>query len=114
MKSINASQLLALYDNPQDIMLIDVRNPAEFSEVHVQGALNIPLDQLDAVSLLKSIPHLKSEPLYIICRSGVRSQTAGQKMMEAGFTNLINIDGGTLACIQAGLPLVSPQQNLLS
>jgi rhodanese-related sulfurtransferase len=47
-----------------------------------------------------------NEPLYVICRSGSRGQKACEQFQKAGFTNVQNVDGGTLACIDAGLPVV--------
>ena len=47
-----------------------------------------------------------SEPLYVICKSGGRSQQACEKFIKAGFTNVVNVEGGTTACIEAGLPVV--------
>ena len=45
------------------------------------------------------------EPLYVICRSGIRGGQACEKLMKAGFLNAVNIEGGTLACVEAGLPV---------
>ena len=52
----------------------------------------------------------KNEPLYLICRSGGRGRQACEKFLAAGFTNIINVDGGTLACVECGLPLVRGQK----
>ena len=48
----------------------------------------------------------KDEPLYLICRSGSRGRQACEKFLAAGFTNVVNVEGGTLACVEAGLPVV--------
>ena len=88
------------------IDLIDVRTPVEFREVHVEVARNVPLDQLDPAALMQSRNGSGNEPLYVICRSGSRGQQACEKFLKAGFTNVVNIEGGTLACVEAGLPVV--------
>jgi rhodanese-related sulfurtransferase len=88
------------------IDLIDVRTPMEFQELHVANARNVPLDQLDPVTLMQSRNGSRQEPLYVICRSGGRGKQACEKFLKAGFTNVVNIEGGTLACEQAGLPVV--------
>ena len=49
---------------------------------------------------------IDSEPLYVICKSGGRSRQACEKFIKAGFTNVVNVEGGTTACIEAGLPVV--------
>ena len=88
------------------IDLIDVRTPVEFREVHVEVARNFPLDQLDPAAVMQARNGSANEPLYVICRSGSRGQQACEKFLKAGFTNVINIEGGTLACVEAGLPVV--------
>lgn len=85
--------------------LIDVRTPVEFGEIHVKGAKNIPLDQLDPVAL--KWPNTDTNrTIYLICRSGSRGKKGCEVLVAAGFTNIINIEGGTLACEAAGLPVV--------
>jgi rhodanese-related sulfurtransferase len=86
-----------------EVDLIDVRTPVEFREVHVEGARNVPLDQLNPSALTCNAD--KDKPLYLICRSGSRGRQACEKFLAAGFTNVINIEGGTLACADAGLPV---------
>ena len=88
------------------IDLIDVRTPVEYREVHVDIARNVPLEQLDPVTLMQSRNGAVNEPLYFICRSGSRGQQACEKFLEAGFSNAVNIEGGTMACVDAGLPVV--------
>jgi rhodanese-related sulfurtransferase len=90
----------------QDIELIDVRTPAEFRAVHVEYARNIPLDRLDCKALLASRNGRGDQPLYVICRSGSRGQQACQKLLAAGCPNAVNVEGGTMACVDAGLPVV--------
>jgi rhodanese-related sulfurtransferase len=48
----------------------------------------------------------QDETLYVVCRTGSRGEKACEKFRQAGFTNVVNVDGGTLACEQAGLPVV--------
>jgi rhodanese-related sulfurtransferase len=91
--------------------LIDVRTPAEFREVHLADARNMPLDRLDPVALMRSrIDH--KEPLFVICRSGSRGRQACEKFLAAGFPNVVNVEGGTLACVAAGLPVVRGKKTI--
>lgn len=85
--------------------LIDVRTPAEFGEVHVPFAKNVPLDRFDAAQIAKEYAG-KETPLYVICRSGSRAKQACDKLIAAGCTNVVNVEGGTLAWDQAGLQVV--------
>lgn len=88
------------------IELIDVRTPAEFQEVHVEFARNLPLDQLNPNQLLTQQGDSRDRPLYVICRSGSRAAKACDQLLAAGFPHVVSVDGGTLACVQAGLPVV--------
>ena len=103
--TIHPSQLVELCKNGK-VELIDVRTPVEFREAHVELARNIPLDQLDPAELLQTRGGAKDKPLYLICRSGTRGRQACEKLLSAGYTNVINVEGGTLACVEAGLPMV--------
>src|SRR6476661_8933324 len=100
------SELAELCKDGKKIDLIDVRTPVEYREVHVEIARNVPLDQLDAAALMQARNGSSNEPLYVICRSGGRGQQACEKFLKAGFSNVVNIEGGTLACVEAGLPVV--------
>ena len=88
----------------EHVELIDVRTPAEFQEVHAAAATNVPLDRLDCSELLRG--RAADRPLYVICRSGSRGRQACEKIMAAGCQNVVNVDGGTMAWDQSGLPVV--------
>jgi rhodanese-related sulfurtransferase len=88
------------------IDLVDVRTPVEFREVHVELARNVPLNRLDPVAVMQSRNGAAEEPLYVICRTGSRGQQAREEFSQAGFSNVVNVEGGTLACVEAGLPIV--------
>jgi len=84
-------------------VVVDVRTPQEFSEGHVPGAINVPLDQVDPLDeQLRSLG--AGKPLYLICRSGRRSAEAADKLAVAGF-DVRNVTGGTEAWKAAGLPV---------
>jgi len=103
---IKPQELAGLCKQGEKIDLIDVRTPVEFREVHLKIARNVPLDQLDGAALMHARNGSANEPLYVICRSGGRGQQAWEKFLKAGFTNVVNIEGGTMACVEAGLPVV--------
>jgi rhodanese-related sulfurtransferase len=94
------------------VELLDVRTPVEYREVHVDFARNVPLDQLDPTAVIQARNGSQDEPLYVVCRTGSRGEKACEKFRQAGFTNVINVDGGTLACEQAGLPLVRGKKTI--
>jgi rhodanese-related sulfurtransferase len=90
------------------VRLIDVRTPAEFEEVHIAFAQNVPLDRLDPAAL-KLEPGAK---LYVVCQKGGRGEKACHKLLAAGFTDVANVEGGTLACVEAGLPVVRGRKTM--
>ena len=106
--TISPKQLHDVVQSSKLVELIDVRTPVEYREVHVDFARNIPLDQLDATQFAAGRD--SSEPLYVICRSGSRGQQACEKFLAAGYTNVVNVEGGTQAWDQAGLPVVRGQK----
>jgi rhodanese-related sulfurtransferase len=105
LTTISPQQLANLCKNGQ-VELIDVRTPVEYRELHVAAARNVPLDRLDPVALMQARNGSKDEPLYLICRSGSRGRQACDKFLAAGFPNVINVEGGTLAWAECGLPVV--------
>jgi rhodanese-related sulfurtransferase len=109
--TISPKQFADLSKNGK-IDLIDVRTAVEFREVHVADARNLPLDRLDPVTIIQTRTGSKEEPLYLICRSGSRGRQACEKFLAAGFTNVVNVEGGTLACIEAGLPLLRGKKTI--
>lgn len=87
---------------------IDVRTAKEFSSGHAAGAINIPLDSLNAnLSGLE-----KNEPVYLICETGNRSMKAAVILKDAGFNNVLNVSGGTVAWKAANLPMESVSPDL--
>lgn len=85
------------------VTLLDVRTPVEFREVHVPFARNVPLDRLDPLAVSGTPP--SGEPVYVICRSGGRGRQACERLIAAGLS-VVNVEGGTLAWADAGLPVV--------
>lgn len=103
---IRPHELAELCKAGKTIDLIDVRTPVEYREVHLEVARNVPLDQLDPVALMQARNGAANDPIYLICRSGSRGQQACEKFIKAGFSNVVNVEGGTTACVDAGLPVI--------
>jgi rhodanese-related sulfurtransferase len=104
--SDNHMSLVDFFDLHQklatDSLILDVRRPDEFSEGHIQGAMNIPLDELTTRYLeLKSFAKI-----YIHCKRGGRAKTAFDILKQLGMTNIICIhDAGMDQWIQNGYPV---------
>lgn len=68
-------------------LILDVREAAEFAFGHIPGAKSIPMGELaDRMNELN-----KDEAIYLICRTGTRSDLAAQQLAQAGFTNIYNV-----------------------
>src|SRR5690349_7329240 len=102
-QTVTAEDLGSRLRHGESIELIDVRTPAEYREVHLEGARNVPLDQFDPNQVAQQSGQ---KPLFLICKSGARSQQAQQQLLKAGFSQAYSVDGGTSACEKAGLPVV--------
>ena len=78
--------------------LIDVRSEGEFEDEHIEGAINIPLqeigDRVDEVGTL--VEGDKMRPIVVHCRSGKRSGWAAMFLRVAGYTDVRSVPGGML------------------
>ena len=83
-----------------DLALVDVRDRDEWRNVRVEGALHLPLDQLDKRA--DELP--RDRALAFICRTGKRSETAAERVAARGL-DAGNVTGGIEAWDEAGLPL---------
>lgn len=89
---------------PANTLLVDVRTPFEYASGTIDGAINIPLGQLDNMSeKLKAHPHI-----LLFCKTGNRSMQALTILQSKGFPNITN--GGSLAKVKK---LLQKQQSVL-
>jgi hydroxyacylglutathione hydrolase len=82
-------------------LVVDVREPWEYRQGHVPGAMLIPLGQLS--SRLNELD--PERPVAVICASGNRSQSAAALLGQKGFKTVYNVSGGTGAWMHSGLDL---------
>lgn len=97
MKRMDYSEFAEIRDDAE-WRLIDVRERDEYEQVHVKGVELFPLSKLKRGDL----PEKDEREVAVICRSGGRSQMACQILEKNGWDECTNIDGGTLAAIEAG------------
>ncbi|WP_419195084.1 rhodanese-like domain-containing protein [Novipirellula herctigrandis] len=111
MKTVTVNELANREANG-GVELIDVRTPVEFRSLHAECARNHPLDSLDPHAIMGSRTMNTDDPLYVICKSGGRSLKGCKKFLDAGFTNVINVEGGTSAWDRAGLAVVRGKKSM--
>jgi len=90
--SITPAALQTRLERNEALMVIDVREPWEFDQGHIEGARLIPLGTLPNGA--SSVP--KDTPIVLVCRSGNRSGQAYQILKAQGYTNVLNMTGGML------------------
>lgn len=105
LQTITAEQLRAEEQRTGAVEMLDVRTPVEFRELHVPQSRNVPLDQLRPRQVMEARNGGAERPLYLLCRTGNRASKAGQQFLDAGYANVVLVEGGVQAWEQAGLPV---------
>ena len=103
---ISVNELSALLNDQKELQVIDVRREPEYDSGHVPRAIHAPLS-----TLARTVGNLSIDPIKstaVICAGGFRSSAASSILQQNGFTNLLNVTGGTSAWINAGLPVEIP------
>jgi rhodanese-related sulfurtransferase len=95
MKNITVTELKSRRDAGESLHIIDVREPSEYQEYNIGGKL-IPLGKIMSFQF-DELEDLKNEELIIHCKMGGRSLQACMMLEAAGFTNVVNVTGGTNA-----------------
>ena len=95
MKNITVEELKSRMDAGEKLHIIDVREPAEYAEYNIGGKL-IPLGKILGLQIDELEDH-KNDELFIHCKAGARSMQACMMLEQAGFTNVVNVVGGTIA-----------------
>jgi rhodanese-related sulfurtransferase len=96
---IPAVEPVEAHERADAVLLLDVREPAEWASGHAPDALHVPLGQLRAEDLPEA------DAVFVICRSGNRSGRATKDLRAAG-VEASNVTGGMIAWARAGLPVV--------
>jgi rhodanese-related sulfurtransferase len=96
-----AAELEAGGGQPGSALLVDVRERDEFEARRAVGAVLLPISEL--VARHEELP--KDRPLLMICEAGSRSMSATMFLLQRGWTDVRNVEGGTQAWAAAGLPV---------
>jgi rhodanese-related sulfurtransferase len=114
IETMPATELQKRLATGESIAVIDVRTPVEYKEVHAPSAVNIPLDRVSEDALAAAGCVECGQPVYLLCRSGQRATKAAEKLLACGFAKPVVITGGTLAWIEAGLPVTRGETKVIS
>ena len=97
--AVGATELI----NREDALVIDVRPMNDFSQGHIVGARNIPMNGFK--NQLGQLEKHKERTIVVNCRSGNQSQMACKLLREAGFSKVFNLRGGMMGWQSANLPV---------
>ena len=90
-RQITMDEAVAVMEEEEGYIILDVRTAAEFDEKHIPGAINIPNEAIGT----DAIPELpdKDQLILVYCRSGNRSKQASEKLVALGYTNIVEFGG---------------------
>ena len=87
----------------ESFALVDVREESEFAAGHAAGAIHISKGVIER-DIEKKIPD-PAAPVVLYCGGGFRSALAADNLQKMGYTNVISMDGGWKAWVDAGMPV---------
>ena len=90
-RQLGMDEAIAMMEEENDYIILDVRTPEEFAEKHIPDAINIPNETIGT----EEIPELpdKEQLILVYCRSGNRSKQASEKLVSLGYTNIVEFGG---------------------
>jgi hydroxyacylglutathione hydrolase len=95
---ITVHDLAAWREQGRDVVVVDVREPSEWDDGHIEGALHLPM--FEAAARRAEIP--EGRPVALVCAGGLRSSTVLSALQRHGVANLHNVTGGMAAWVKAG------------
>lgn len=101
--NIDVTTLRAELAADPDTLLVDVRTPGEFQAGSIEGAVNLPLSQVDAH--LSRIVAGAGGRMVLVCQSGARARQAAGTLAGAGLSDVVVLDGGMSSWAAAGAPV---------
>lgn len=90
--NVSIDETKELLEKEDDLFILDVRTKEEFDEAHIEGAVQIPVDELE--TRLDEIENYKDAPMLVYCRSGNRSSIAVEILLENNFTKIYHMSDG--------------------
>ena len=90
-RQISMEEAVSMMERETDYILLDVRTQDEYAQGHIPGAICIPNETIGT----EEIPELpdKEQLILVYCRSGNRSKQASEKLVQLGYTNIVEFGG---------------------
>ena len=105
VRETTANEVKTRMDRGDKFTLVDVREESEFAKDHLPGALHLGKGVIER-DIETRVPELDAE-LVLYCGGGFRSALAADNLQKMGYKNVISLDGGWRAIVEAGLPVES-------
>jgi adenylyltransferase/sulfurtransferase len=96
--TLTPAELKQRLDAGEDLALIDVREPAEWDIVRIDGATLVPKGTIESGVALETLP--QDRPMVLYCKTGIRSAEALAAVKQAGFADATHLQGGVVAWAQ--------------
>ena len=90
-RQITMDEAVAMMEEEEGYIILDVRTVAEFNEKHIPGAINVPNETI-GTDAIPELPN-KDQLILVYCRSGNRSKQASDKLVKLGYTNVVEFGG---------------------
>ncbi len=100
IQKINVDEFRLATENS---VIIDVRTPGEYESGHIKNAININVSDSNFKEKIEQLN--KNEKVYVYCKIGSRSNKAAKILVENGFTQVYDLNGGIISWQRANLPL---------
>jgi rhodanese-related sulfurtransferase len=104
ISQITVEEVKSALDSKEDMILLDVRTPGEYSRGKIEGSINVPVDSLE--SAIDMLPD-KNRKVIAYCLSGSRSDMAVQILRQMGYTHVFSMTHGLLEWRAKKYPLVA-------
>ena len=103
VKECTVAEVKARLAAGEKFALVDVREESEYAAAHAAGSMHISKGVMER-DVEKKIPD-PATPIVLYCGGGFRSALAADNLQKMGYTNVISMDGGWRAWVDAGLPV---------
>lgn len=104
VNEIESEALQQRLADDQDILLVDIRTPAEIAQGAIPDAIQMPMHLIPL--RLTELP--KDQDVVLYCRSGARSYQACAYLAQQGYDRVLNLRGGIIAWARHGFPIEIP------
>jgi rhodanese-related sulfurtransferase len=99
---LTVSQAAKLQASNKEVLFLDTRERKEYQVSHIRGAVWVGYQDFN----LKRVSHIpRSTPLVVYCSVGYRSEKVGERLLQAGFTNVHNLYGSIFEWVNQGYPV---------